>query len=264
MQGKKVCLVIGAGAGIGVNVAKKFASSGYHAVISRRTNQEGLDNSVKVIEKEGGNATGFLINAIEENSIENLIEKVEESIGPISVAVFNLASQIGYRSLFETSDKVFERGWRMATLALFRTAKKLFPYMEKRGGGTLLVTSSTAAVRGNKGQHSHAASMGGRRMLSQTLNAEFSSKGIHTTHIIIDGAVDAPDTLGKMLGAEAYQALRKEKGLEKDGLLLPDKIAETYYHLADQHRSAWTHEVDLRAYNDDPWWNTPRNIANSI
>ena len=201
---------------------------------------------------------------LEENSLENLIEKVEESIGPISVAVFNLGSQIGNRSLFETSDKVFERGWRMATLALFRTAKKLFPYMEKRGGGTLLVTSSTAAVRGNKGQHSHAASMGGRRMLCQTLNAEFSSKGIHTTHIIIDGAVDAPDTLGKMLGEEAYQALRKEKGLGKDGLLLPDKIAETYYHLADQHRSAWTHEVDLRAYNDDPWWNTPRNIANSI
>ena len=80
MQEKKVCLVIGAGAGIGVNVAKKFAISGYHAVISRRTNQEGLDNSVKVIEKEGGNATGFLINAIEENSIENLIEKVDKII----------------------------------------------------------------------------------------------------------------------------------------------------------------------------------------
>ena len=264
MQEKKVCLVIGAGAGIGVNVAKKFAVSGYHSVLSRRTSQEGLDIAVKNIEEDGGSATGFLVNAIQENSIENLIEKVEANIGPIYVTVFNLGSQIGNRSLSETSDKVFERGWRMATLALFRTAKKLFPYMEKRGGGTLLVTSSTASVRGNKGQHSHAASMGGRRMLCQTLNSEFSDKGIHTTHIIIDGAVDAPDTLGKMLGEEAYQALRREKGLEKDGLLLPEKIAETYYHLADQHRSAWTHEIDLRAYNDDPWWNTPRNIATSI
>ena len=184
MQEKKICLVIGAGAGIGVNVAKKFAVSGYHSVISRRTNQQGLDDAVKNIEKEGGSATGFLINAIEENSIENLIEKVEETIGSIHVVVFNLGSQIGNRLLNETSEKLFERGWRMATLALFRTAKKLFPYMEKRGGGTLLVTSSTAAVRGNKGQHSHAASMGGRRMLCQTLNAEFSSKGIHTQHIL--------------------------------------------------------------------------------
>mgnify|MGYP001179107856 CR=1 FL=1 len=70
MQEKKICLVIGAGAGIGVNVAKKFATSGYHAVISRRTSQEGLDTAVKSIENEGGDATGFLINAIEENSID--------------------------------------------------------------------------------------------------------------------------------------------------------------------------------------------------
>ena len=104
---------------------KKFAVSGYHSVISRRTNQQGLDDAVKNIEKEGGSATGFLINAIEENSIENLIEKVEETIGSIHVVVFNLGSQIGNRSLNETSEKVFERGWRMATLALFRTAKKL-------------------------------------------------------------------------------------------------------------------------------------------
>ena len=90
MQEKKVCLVIGAGAGIGVNVAKKFASSGYHAVLSRRTNQEGLDLAVKKIEEEGGSATGFLVNAIEENTIESLIENVEESIGSINVAVFNL------------------------------------------------------------------------------------------------------------------------------------------------------------------------------
>ena len=94
MQEKKVCLVIGAGAGIGVNVAKKFALSGYHSVISRRTNQQGLDIAVKNIEKQGGSATGFLMNAIEENSIENLIENVEENIGPIKVLVFNLESYL--------------------------------------------------------------------------------------------------------------------------------------------------------------------------
>ena len=126
-----MCLVIGASSVL----SKKNLSSGYHAVISRRTNQEGLDNSVKGIEREGGNATGFLINAIEENSIENLIEKVEGSIGPISVAVYKLGSQIGNRSLFETSDKVFERGWRMATLASFSHSKKAFSLYGKEGTG---------------------------------------------------------------------------------------------------------------------------------
>lgn len=64
--------------------------------------------------------------------------------------------------------------------------------MEARGKGTILVTSSTAAMRGNGGQHSHAAAMGGRRMLCQTLNAECAAKRIHVVHIVIDGAVDAP------------------------------------------------------------------------
>jgi NAD(P)-dependent dehydrogenase (short-subunit alcohol dehydrogenase family) len=127
--------------------------------------------------------------------------------------------------------------------------------MEARGKGTILVTSATAAMRGNGGQHSHAAAMGGRRMLCQTLNAEFSSKGIHVAHIVIDGAVDAPDTLGKMLGPEKFQQLRETRGNEHDGLMLPTQIAETYLHLAQQHRSTWTFEIDLRAFSDRPWWN---------
>ena len=97
--------------------------------------------------------------------------------------------------------------------------------------------------------------MGGRRMLCQSLNAELSSDGIHVAHIVIDGAVDAPDTLGKMLGAERFQALREAKGMAHDGLMLPEKIAETYLHLAQQHRSVWTHELDLRAFSDQAWWN---------
>ena len=92
-------------------------------------------------------------------------------------------------------------------------------------------------------------------MLCQTLNAEYASRCIHVAHVIIDGAVDAPDTLGKMLGPAQFNALREARGGDKDGLLLPEKIAETYFHLAHQHRSAWTHELDLRAHSDLAWWN---------
>ena len=58
-----------------------------------------------------------------------------------------------------------------------------------------------------------------------------------------------------MLGPERFQALREEKGLANDGLLVPAEIAETYFHVAHQHRSAWTHELDLRAFTDLAWWN---------
>ena len=252
---KPVCLIIGAGAGIGGNVGRRFAHEGYHAVLCRRSDQQGLDKLVEGIQAEGQDASGFLLNAVEADAIESTIDRVERDIGPIEEVLYNLGAQIGDRTLADTSYKAFEMGWRMATLGLFRLASSVLPLMEKRGSGTLLVTSATAAVRGNAGQHSHAAAMGGRRLLCQSLNAEFGPKGIHIAHILIDGAVDAPDTLGKMLGAEQFQALRETRGMEHDGLMLPEKIADTYLHLAQQHRSTWTHELDLRSFGDLAWWN---------
>ena len=252
---KPVCLVIGAGAGIGGNVAKRFAREGYHAALCRRSDQDGLNKLVQDIQEKGGSASGYILNAVKDDTIEQRVAAIEADIGSIEVVVFNLGAQIGNRALADTTYKAFEIGWRMATFALFRTAAAVCLGMEERGKGTILVTSATAAVRGNAGQHSHAAAMGGRRMLCQSLNAEFSAKGIHVAHIIVDGSVDAPDTLGKMLGPEKFQQLRETKGMEHDGLMLPDKIADTYFHLAQQHRSAWTHELDMRAFSDLAWWN---------
>ena len=124
---KPVCLVIGAGAGIGGTVGKRFAREGYHTVLCRRSDADGLERLVSEIETEGGTADGFLLNAVEDNSIEERIEHIEAEIGPIEVVIFNLGAQIGNRSLAETTYKAFERGWRMATFALFRTASCVCP-----------------------------------------------------------------------------------------------------------------------------------------
>ena len=252
---EKVCLVLGAGAGIGGTVGKRFAREGYHAVLCRRSDEAGLNRMVAEIQEQGGAASGRLVNATEDGVIEELVADVEATIGPIEVVLFNLGAQIGNRALADTSYKAFELGWRLATFALFRVASSVVPLMVGRGRGTLLVTSATAAVRGNEGQHSHAAAMGGRRMLCQTLNAEFAPRNIHVAHVLIDGAVDAPDTLGKMLGEENFAKLREARGKDQDGLMLPEHMAETYYHLSQQHRSAWTHELDLRSFSDLAWWN---------
>ena len=119
----------------------------------------------------------------------------------------------------------------------------------------MLVTGATASLRGNGGQLSHASTMGARRLLCQSLNAEFGRQGIHIAHIVIDGMVNAPDTLGKMLGEEAFEELKQQRGYGKNGILEPSAIADTYYHLAHQHPSAWTHETELRPQTVLPWWN---------
>ena len=250
---KKVCLVVGAGAGIGGTVAKKFASEGYYAYLARRTDEKGLNKLIKEIKDGGGEASGSLLNVVDENSIEDLVNFVESEIGPIDTVIYNIGAQIGDRALAETSYKAFEMGWRMATFGLFRLAQAVTPKMKERQAGNIIVTSATSAVRGNKGQHSHAAAMGGRRMLCQSLNAEVSKDGIHVAPVIIDGAVDAPDTLGKMLGPELFEKFKEQKG--QNGMILPEEVAETYLFVAKQKKSTWTHEIDIRAFSDQAWWN---------
>eukprot|EP00928_Gymnodinium_smaydae_P043663 TRINITY_DN29214_c0_g1_i1.p1 TRINITY_DN29214_c0_g1~~TRINITY_DN29214_c0_g1_i1.p1 ORF type:complete len:274 (+),score=42.41 TRINITY_DN29214_c0_g1_i1:42-863(+) len=248
----KVCLVIGAGAGIGVNVAKRFADGGYFAVLCRRSDGEGLQAAVDDIKASGGNARGFLADLTKPGCIEDIVREVEEEIGDIHVAVYNLGAQIGQKPLEDLSLKQFELGWRMGCEGLFRLAKVVIPRMLVRGAGTILCTSATSAMRGNSGQHSHASSIGGRRLLLQSLNHEFAPRGIHLCHIIVDAAVNAPDTLGKLLGQEGFKKLQ-ETG---DSIVQPKELAETYFHLAHQHRSAWTQELDVRPYSTTPWFNS--------
>ncbi|ABC63989.1 SDR family NAD(P)-dependent oxidoreductase [Erythrobacter litoralis] len=249
---KPVFLVIGAGAGIGGHAAKRFAKGGYHAVLARRSDEEGLGRLVRQIEEAGGSASGMLLDVSDDGTIEDLVERIETDVGPIDTALYNLGAQIGNRPLSDTPHRTFELGWRLGCFGLFRLAHAVLPHMVERGKGTLLVTSATAAVRGNAGQHSHAAAMGGRRMLCQTLNAEFAPQGVHVAHVVVDGSVDAPDTLGKLLG-DKFEAYKAHKG--EDGVIDPANLADTYWHLAQQPRNCWTHELDVRPFTDVPWWN---------
>ncbi|MFZ8891707.1 MAG: SDR family NAD(P)-dependent oxidoreductase, partial [Pseudomonadales bacterium] len=154
-----VILVLGAGAGIGATTGKRFAAEGYRAVLCRRTDQAGLDAAVADIQDAGGWAQGRLLDATAPEDLEAVIEETEATVGPIDTVLFNLGGQIGDRSLVDTSPKTFERVWRMATLSLYRAAYAVLPAMAARGRGNLFVTASTAALRGNPGQHAHAPAL---------------------------------------------------------------------------------------------------------
>ena len=205
---KPVCLILGAGSGVGGNTAKTFAKNGYHVHLCRRSDSKGLDELIKSINIQNKKiASGEILNLVKDNIFDDLIKKVELSYGPIEVCILNLGAQIGTKMLAETTEKQFTLGWKMTQLTLFKLSKILLPKMTERKKGALIVTSSTASVRGNEGQLSHSAAMGGRRLLCQSLHAEFSPKGIHVAHVIIDGIVDSPDTVGKMLGKKNASSL---------------------------------------------------------
>ena len=80
------------------------------------------------------------------------------------------------------------------------------------------------------------------RSVAQSFAREYGPKGIHVAHVIIDGGIDS-----ERVRASAPQ-FAAAAGV--DGLLSPDAIAETYWQLHQQHRSAWTHELDVRPYKE--------------
>eukprot|EP00929_Paragymnodinium_shiwhaense_P106136 TRINITY_DN71313_c0_g1_i1.p1 TRINITY_DN71313_c0_g1~~TRINITY_DN71313_c0_g1_i1.p1 ORF type:complete len:295 (+),score=58.20 TRINITY_DN71313_c0_g1_i1:116-886(+) len=206
---KPVCLVVGAGAGVGQAAARKFAREGFHVCCIRRGGGEGslsgsdakerLTAFCDALKAEGYAASPFFADGTKPEDIKAVIERVEKEVGPIHVALYNIGAQIGSRTLEKTSYRVFELSWRNGSLGAFALAKEVSPYMLKRGHGTIIYTSSTAAFRGNRGQHAHTAAMAARRALSQSVNHELAREGIHVCHVNLDGPVDAPDTLGKLM-----------------------------------------------------------------
>ena len=117
---------------------------------------------------------------------------------------------MGVNALSDTSYADLQNALSFGAVGAFALAKETAPYMIERGRGTLIYTSSTAAFRGNAGQHAHTAAMGARRMLCQSLSAELAPQGIHVSHVNIDGTVDAPESIGKIV-PEFYEEM-KEKG----------------------------------------------------
>jgi len=256
----KVCLVLGAGAGVGQAVARRFAQEGFHVCCVRRgggakslVGEEGrgrLETFCEQLRADFGvGATALFADMTNPDDVKALIGRVEAEIGPIEVAVYNVGAQVGFRNLERTSYRIFEQAWRMGALGAFSMAKELAPFMLARGRGTLLYTSATAALRGNQGQHAHTSAMAGRRMLCQSLSHELGRQGIHVCHVVLDGPVNAPDTLGRMFPGMLDQ-------LPADKILQPVSIAETYLALHRQSRNAWTLELDLRASGETAWFNT--------
>lgn len=252
-------LVIGAGSGIGSAVARRFATGGYTVCVVRRSDKEKLEALAARINDEatngqGGQAHAFMCDCTKEEEVVSLVSKIEKDIGPIEVVVYNLGANMGSRDLQSTSWKVFERAWRLGSAGAFFVARSATPAMVERGKGSFIFTGATASLRGNSDQHAHTMAMQGRRALAQSMSAELWSKGIHVCHCIVDGLVDAPDTIGRMM-PEVFKQMKAE--LEpRDGIVKPDDVAEHYWHMHSQPRNCWTFETDLRPWQDRAWFNS--------
>ena len=254
-----VCLVIGAGSGVGGNVAKVFAENGMTTALVRRDRIK-LGELVDEITASGGRAVAFGgVDITKECQVKSLIDRVETELGPIEAVVYNIGAQIGSLPLASTDAWKFKRSWELGALGAFLVARAVAPLMARRArGGTMIFTSSTAAFRGNAGQAAHAAAMGARRMLAQSLCHELGPQGIHVVHVLLDGMVVSPGTLGKMWDRFSPDGSTWEETVERkraeESIIEPRAVGEEYLRLHQQPRSSWTFEVDLRPWTDKAWF----------
>ncbi len=237
-----VALVVGAGVATGGAIARRFARAGYTACVARR-NEEKLNHLVGEIMADGGTAHAFGVDSTQEDQMVGMIERIEREIGPIEVAVYNAA--IGAQSpIARHSAADYERVWRVNAFGAFLMGREVARVMEPRGKGTIIFTGATAALRGRAGLAAFAGSKHALRALAQSMARELFPKNIHVAHVVIDGPIDTP-LIRKMMP----QVFEERPA---DGVLAPEAIAETYYAIHTQHRSAWTHETELRPWKE-PW-----------
>ncbi|MGE8540760.1 MAG: SDR family oxidoreductase [Acinetobacter sp.] len=234
----KVALVIGAGDATGGAIAKRFARGGYIACMTRRSADK-LQPLIDEIQTAGGTAYGFASDARKEEQVIELMEHIETEIGPIEVLVFNIGANVPCSILEETARKYFKI-WEMACFGAFLTGREAAKCMAARERGTIIFTGATAGLRGASHFASFAGAKHALRALAQSMARELGPLNIHVAHVVVDGAIDTDfikDTFPQMYAKK-----------EQDGILNPAHIAENYWHLAQQPRDAWTHELDLR-----PW-----------
>ncbi|WP_282605402.1 SDR family NAD(P)-dependent oxidoreductase [Pelagibius sp. Alg239-R121] len=237
---EKVAVVTGVGPGLGASLCRRLHRAGYKVGGLARSGAFG-----KELESELGNGSAgsgsaefkhFSCDLAEPTAVRETIQDVEHLWGAPDVLIHN-ASQILIKPFVEITAKEFEAVWRVTCLGGMTAAKAVVPGMQKKGGGAILFTGATAALRGGAKFAAFASAKFALRGLAQSLAREHGADGIHVAHVVIDGLIWSEKTV------ERFDP-------ERDACLEPDAIAESYYQLIGQDRSAWSQEIDLRPFSE--------------
>jgi NAD(P)-dependent dehydrogenase (short-subunit alcohol dehydrogenase family) len=230
-----VAVVLGVGPGLGAALARRFAQ-GYAVAINAR-NAQYLRSLAEEIRATGGQVLEVPADIGDRAQVEAAFKSIRERLGPPEVLLYNAGSGT-WGSVSEITPEQYEHSWRVNAYGAFLSAKEVAPDMIARGRGVMLFTGATAGVKAGPKSVAFGPAKFAMRGLAQSLARDLGPKGIHVAWINIDGGIDIPG--------------RRERlpQLKEEDLLKPDAIAETYWHLAHQDRSAWTMELEVRPFKE--------------
>jgi len=228
---------VGASAGLGGALCRRIAREGWHVLAAGRT-QGKLAAIVDEIARAGGRASSSVCDVTSERDVLRAFD----AAGTAPKLVVYNAGNAMIRPLLEMDAAFFEEAWRVGCLGGFLVGRECARRMVPAGGGTLLFTGATASLRARPPFTAFAAAKAGLRALAHGLAREFNPQGLHVAHVVVDGMIEGDQLLSRFPGA-------KERAGE-DGMLQPEAIADAYWALHVQPRSAWTLELDLRPFKE--------------
>ena len=250
-QGTAVVVGVGSERGLGAALARRFAKEGLRVLLVGRTAKR-LDAVAAAIESAGGVALAHsadativifgedVADATREEDVAALFDRAAPA-GDLRLVVYNVGSN-ALTPLLQTEPSVFETMWRQNAFGGFLVGQAAVRKMLPRKAGTILFTGATASLRARPPFTAFAAAKAALRAVSQGFAREFGPQGIHVAHVVIDGVIKGD------YARRNFPDFVRAKG--RDGLLDTDAIADSFWALHRQPKSAWTHELDLRPFKE--------------
>jgi NAD(P)-dependent dehydrogenase (short-subunit alcohol dehydrogenase family) len=220
-------LIVGTGPGLSASLARLFATNGLAVAVAARQTDK-----LAALAKETGAAV-HQCNAADPKDVAALFEAVEASNGAPDIVVYNASARVR-GALVDLAPDDVRRAIEVSAFGAFLVSQQAARRMLPKGHGAIFLTGATAGVKGFALSATFAMGKFALRGLAQSMARELSPKGIHVAHFVIDGGIRS--------------AVRAVPADNPDSLLDPDAIAETYWATLQQHRSAWSWEIEVR-----PW-----------
>jgi len=236
--------VIGAGDFIGSEIAKRFAAEGFTLFVGRR-NGDKLTPLVEEIKAAGGTVFAHSLDARKEEEVVALLSEADKR-APLEVCVFNIGANVNF-PLLDTTERVFRKVWEMACYSGFLAGREAARLMLPHGRGSIFFTGATASLRGGIGFAAFASAKFGLRAVAQAAARELWPKNIHVAHLIIDSGVNTAWVKERIKEREGQAAL---DNLDPNRLMPPASVAEAYWQLYQQPRSAWVFEQEIRPFGE--------------
>lgn len=236
MTNKKVCVVTGVGPGNGAALGRRFAKEGYAVALLARTTATSGPLATTLADA-GADARAYSCDVTEADSVARTFDAIAKDLGSVHTLVYNAGSGI-WGNVEQIDAAALEGAFRVNTLGLLLSTKRVLPSMQTHGEGNIVVIGATSSRRGAARAAAFAPAKAAQKSLTESMARHLWPQGIHVCLVVIDGVVDLPRT----------RAMLKDK--PDDFFVAPDDLADTAFHLTTQPRSAWSFEVEARPFKE--------------